>query len=454
MTCSYLCRGCLSHFSVACKNAPIPLFLRFVYAFLRIIVWMALRVFYRRRLVLGREHFRFDGPAIVIANHPSTLMDVLNPALEICQEMFFLANYGLFRHPVSRWLLERLFCIPVMRPEDMRPGETRDNTRAFEAVFEHLARRGVLFIAPEGTSWMHRFVRPLKTGTARMALGAEAQNAWQLGVKVIPVGLSYSAPHRFRSDVVVQAGPPVWVAQWREEWEADPSAAVESMTQHLESCLRKLSLDARDEQGEQALEQWEALLHGEERLPQKAAFERLQQWLHRHLSDDRLVQQTLIYRRRLAEARLPDMALSSRCRKGVLRRRLALIAGLPLFALGGAFYFLPCFLPHWINRRLDLYVGYSATVMITAGIVVFPLYGWGIFCVLRGAELSALAALSFLGVLFGLGPFVEWYLTALGLERARVRARRYAQRAPTAYAQLLQLRASLCAQLGLHKGDG
>lgn len=401
---------------MACKNAPIAPLLRLIYAVLRAVVWVSVRVFYRRRLVLGREHLRFDGPAIVVVNHPSTLMDVLNPALEICQEMFFLANYGLFRHPVSRWLLTRLFCIPVMRSEDVRPGEERDNSQAFEASFRHLERGGVLFIAPEGTSWMNRFVRPLKTGTARIALGAEARNGWQLGVKIVPIGLSYSAPHRFRSEVVVNAGPPVYAAEWREVWETDPAAAIEGLTQYLEMQLKQLSIHAVNEEGEQALTMWEEILQNDHPLPQRAAFERSQRLAHTLLHDAEAVRQAIAYRQALERAGLSDAAFSPRRRKGRLWRWVGLVLGFPLFAVGAAFWFLPCFIPYWLNRRLNLYIGYSATVMVVAGIVVFPLYGWVAFRVARMAGLSAGEAVVVLAALAASGLLVERYWEALRLE--------------------------------------
>ncbi|HNE29647.1 MAG TPA: 1-acyl-sn-glycerol-3-phosphate acyltransferase, partial [Saprospiraceae bacterium] len=179
------------------RNAPLHPVLRFIYAWLRLTAWLGIVVFYRRRLLLGREHLRFDGPAIVIVNHPNTLMDVLVPGVHIHQEMFFLANYGLFKNPVSNWLLRRLFCIPVKRREDVEEGEARDLDATFEQCYRHLEKNGVLFIAAEGTSWMNRFVRPLKTGTARIGFGTEARNGWQLGVKIIPIGLSYPTPNLF-----------------------------------------------------------------------------------------------------------------------------------------------------------------------------------------------------------------------------------------------------------------
>ena len=89
-------------------NAPIHPFLRFLYGFFRLLARGFVGLFFREKVLLGKEHLRFDGPAIIVLNHPSTLMDVFTPGIHIRQEMFFLANYGLFKHPVSNWLLSRL----------------------------------------------------------------------------------------------------------------------------------------------------------------------------------------------------------------------------------------------------------------------------------------------------------------------------------------------------------
>ncbi|MCS6929455.1 MAG: 1-acyl-sn-glycerol-3-phosphate acyltransferase [Saprospiraceae bacterium] len=419
-----------------CKNAPIPLLPRLIYATIRGIAWISVRIFYRRRLVLGREHLRFDGPAIVLVNHPSTFMDVLNPGLAICQEMYFLANYGLFRHPVSNWLLRRLFCIPVMRAEDARPGEARDNRSAFEASFRHLERGGVLFIAPEGTSWMNRFVRPLKTGAARIALEAEARHGWQLGLKVIPIGLSYSAPHRFRSEVVICAGQPIFIAEWRTYWESRPKEAIRRLTLYFEAQLKQLSIHAGDETGEQVLSMWEEMLQNDYPLPQHQAFERSQRLVRTSLRDATAVRQTLEYCQVLKQLNLPDAVFSPRQRARRLQRQMQLLLGFPLFALGYAFWFLPCFIPFWTNRLLKLYIGYSATVMIGTGVMVFPLYGWAVFWGLRQAGLHAAEALVSMAALTFLGLFVERCLEALHLERAFLLAAR--KRNSSAESTLLQ----------------
>ncbi|MFN0013848.1 MAG: 1-acyl-sn-glycerol-3-phosphate acyltransferase [Saprospiraceae bacterium] len=409
---------------MAYKNIRLHPFLRLIYLLLRVLVRVSVRVFYRRRLVLGSQNLRFDGPAIVIVNHPSTLMDVLNPAIEVRQEMFYLANYGLFRHPVSKWLLARLYCIPVMRKEDVAVGEARNNNDAFEASYQHLEKNGVLFIAAEGVSWMNRFVRPLKTGAARIALGAEARNEWNLDVKIVPIGLSYPTPHLFRSEVVIHVGEPVPVRNWRSDWQKNATDTASDLTNYLENQLKALSIHARDEAGDHLLARLEELLQNENPLPQKAAFERSQGLVKTALDNASLREQTAAYFALLEQYGLEDRGV---CEVQKQQQRIwrlpVLMLGFPLFAAGYIFWFLPCYLPWLLNKKMGLYVGYSATIKILAGVFTFPLALWGWFRLGLLAGLSTGWAFAMLAIFVGLGFFVEMYLDWWAQWRAARRAR-------------------------------
>ncbi len=439
---------------MAYRNIRLHPALRLIYLLLRILVWVSVRVFYRRRLVLGREHLRFDGPAIVITNHPSTLMDVLNPAVEIRQEMFFLANYGLFKNPVTNWLFRLLYCIPVKRREDVTAGEERNNYEAFEQSFRHLEQYGVLFIAPEGTSWINRFVRPIKTGTARIAFGAESRNNWQLDLKIMPVGLSYSAPDRFRSDVVVQFGAPVYPRDWADAWARSRPEAVDALTAYLEEQLKALSIHTRDEAGEQLITRLEEILHNEQPLPQVAEFERSQLLVKTVLDNSALRTQTGAYFQALQQHLATDAAVAA-SRQNNLRRRwwgdvVLLTLGLPLFAAGYAFWFLPCFLPAWANKKMGLYIGYSSTVKILLGLFTIPLALWGAFRLAllwsHSAEMAGLA----LAVLVVLAGLVEQYQDCFKRYRVRSAALRLQRTDADAIQSLQQQRSSILAALNNH----
>ena len=436
---------------MAYRNIRLHPILRLIYLFLRFLVWLGVSVFYRRRLILGREHLRFDGPAIVIANHPSTLTDVLNPALHIRQEMFFLANYGLFKHPVSNWLFRRLYCIPVKRREDVAEGETRDNDEAFRQSFQHLGKNGVLFIAPEGTSWMNRFVRPLKSGTARIALGAEAANNWQLGVKIIPAGLSYSAPHLFRSDVVVHFGAPVYARDWAGQWTKDRIGAVDALTEHLENALKTLSIHTRDEAGERALTQWETMLQNEHPLPQHPAFERSQRLVNTCLDKPELRAQTETYFSELEKSGLTDAVVAAAQKDRAPWREGLQMGGLlftfPLFALGYAFWWLPCYLPWLLNKKLNFYIGYSSTVKMLAGLITFPLALWAAWRAAGHFLQNGWLALVVTAAAVALGLFAEryqdWWSQWRLLQNSRQAVREKAEVLKT----LQQQRRAILAQL-------
>lgn len=403
------------------RNRPLPLIPRLIYRSLRALAWAGVRVFYRRRVVLGREHLRFDGPAIVIANHPSTLLDVLNPGVHIHQEMFFLANYGLFKHPVTNWLFRLLFCIPVKRKEDVAEGERRDNEAAFEASYQHLEQHGVLFIAPEGTSWMNRLAREFKTGAARIACGAEARGDWKLDVKVVPCGLTYSAPHLFRSDVVVQYGAPVYARDWADAWAADPQRAAEAMTVALQDRMQDLCIRVRDEAGDALLARVETLLHNSAPLPLAEEYARTKALMPRVLENAGLAEKTRSYFEDLHAADITDegLVLAAEPAPRAWYEALLLLVGAPLGLLGLAAWFLPCFLPWLLNRQLKLYVGYSSTVKIVAGILTFPLAFWGMWrlgLALGGTPWHGLGALA--GFVF-LGFYTEQYFDLLRRFRAR-----------------------------------
>lgn len=427
--------------------------LRLIYLLLRLMTAAAVGVFYRRRTVLGREHLSFEGPAIVVSNHPSTLMEPLNVGLHIRQEMFFLANYGLFKNPVSNWILTRLFCIPVKRREDVAEGEARDNDAAFEQSFRHLEKKGVLYIAAEGVSWMHRWVRDFKTGTARIAFGAESRNGWGLGVKIVPVGLSYSAPNLFRSHAVIQYGEPVLARDWAAAWQQDPDRAVDDLTAELQRRVTALTIHTRDEEGERHIGHWEEMARNQQPISPEAAFRRSQIFTEKHLDDVPLRASTDLYFQGISSAGLTDSGLAQQSAGRISRWRAAadvvfLTLGFPVFVLGWAAWFLPCWLPWLLARRLNLYIGYDSNVKVLAGFFTLPLGLWAATTVLRWAGFCQNWPPSLVWLaLIGAGFFAEQYLDVRQRTVERWQAGRFARLFPAQAEALARQRAAIVSQL-------
>ena len=68
-----------------------------LYRFLRMLVRVTLRIFYKEFFVLGREKLPSEGPIIMVANHPNTLMDPLIVASLLKQRAGFMGNGSLFQ---------------------------------------------------------------------------------------------------------------------------------------------------------------------------------------------------------------------------------------------------------------------------------------------------------------------------------------------------------------------
>ena len=85
-----------------------------------------------------------------------------------------------------------------------------DHSKVYDAVFDELEAEGCIGIFPEGGSHDRSDLLPMKAGVAIMALGAEAKHPG-CGVKIIPIGMNYFHPHKFRSRAVIEFGHPIEV---------------------------------------------------------------------------------------------------------------------------------------------------------------------------------------------------------------------------------------------------
>jgi glycerol-3-phosphate O-acyltransferase / dihydroxyacetone phosphate acyltransferase len=423
----------------------------FIYHFVRNLAWISTRVFYKNKTIIGQENLKIESAAIVISNHPSTLLDVFNVGPETRRNMFFLANYGLFKHPVSRWVFSRLYCIPVKRKEDVEEGEARDNDAAFEASFEHLAKGGILFIAPEGVSFMNRWVRPFKTGTARIALGAEKRNNGALNLKIIPSGVSYNAPNLFRSNVVVEYGTQIDVQDWMHNYKGKPEDAVDAFTNHLEEIVGKLSINARNERGELFITKVEKMLENSHALPQKEDYSRSKNILDKHLDNDTLINEVNDYHILLTKEGLKDIGIVLQAKNYPLLRLIwrlvSLIIGLPLAILGNLFWFLPCFIPWFVARKMKLYIGYDSNIKIVLGIFTLPLMAW--FTYKFGMHLFESPMLSAFFVLYLvlLGFFLEYYEQNLEKFLEGMKAFRLAKSKKETFSRMIKKRNEIIGEL-------
>ncbi|GAA5989366.1 hypothetical protein JCM10908_001279 [Rhodotorula pacifica] len=87
-----------------------------------------------------------------------------------------------------------------------------DQSNMYSAVYQRLTEGGSIGIFPEGGSHDRTDLLPLKAGVSIMALGAISAHP-NLRLQIVPVGMSYFHPHKFRSRAVVEFGSPIDIPQ-------------------------------------------------------------------------------------------------------------------------------------------------------------------------------------------------------------------------------------------------
>lgn len=330
--------------------------------------------------MINRQHFRFDRPTILVSNHPNTLLDPLHAAVRVPMIVHFLANASLFNGTFFNWFFSTFFCIPVERPQDVN-GRALNNQEAFRQASDFLGKGGCLYIAPEGTSFKGRRIRPLKTGAARIALNAEGQKGFELGLSIMPVGLTYEASNCFDSRLTICAGNPIWIKDYKGLYQEDAFQAARQLTDDLEATLRSLVVHTRDEEEDRLIGRIETLLRNSSPAPEPVHFTRTQHLIEQlHTWQEQAPQEALEFRQEvdqyfsaLQEQRTEDKALARPLRPWWLHF-IGLVLLFPVFLHGLAHNFLPAFIPVGLARRLKLDVEYNSTLKIMVGLVTFPLF--------------------------------------------------------------------------------
>jgi len=168
-----------------------------LYRFLKLLVGLGIRFYYKEVRVKNKVNLKTEGPLIIIANHPNTLMDAMMLG-HVCQQpIHYMAKATLFDSKFKMWLLRSLNMIPINRIGEGRIKGV-SNQDSFLACYEMLEKGKTLVVFPEGTSFQERHLRQLKSGTARIALETERRNNNTLGLMVLPIGLNYSQAEKFR----------------------------------------------------------------------------------------------------------------------------------------------------------------------------------------------------------------------------------------------------------------
>ncbi len=413
-----------------------------LYTLLKYIIGTALKVYFKNIHVRNVELLPKDKPLIIVPNHPSAFMDPLIVASLIKPHLHFLAKGGSFKNPIARWIFGRLNMIPIFRPHES-PKQMHKNKEVFQKAFNLLRENGSIIIFPEGISITERKLRKLKTGAARIALGAEADNNYNLDVKIIPVGINYSNPHRFQSEVFINFSKPIEVSEYLEEYRNDERAAVESLTEEIRARLEEHIIAIENEDLDSMVASIEIIYKQD--LKEEVGIKKGEQdrdfqvtkdiidAIHRINERDpirvELVREKIEdYMNNLERLHLQDHVLKQGSKnQSIITDAIAVvfkfILGLPFFLFGVINNYLPFKIPEFF-ARMALPHFYGAIAMST-GIITFSLfYSLQIWAVINYVDLGYDPIIS--GIIYGIllpitGMFSIYYWRRLIRDREKWR---------------------------------
>jgi len=187
------------------------------------------------------------GPMLIVANHSNSLMDPAFVVVAARRTVRFMTKHTLLQHKQIGWLIAAVGSVPVYRAMD-NPKEVGRNFDSFRDVHAAIARGDAVGIFPEGTSHSASRLQPLKTGAARIALGA-AQLAGS-SFPIVPIGLVFRDRRSFRSSARVIVGDS---CEWADlaACGAQDKVAVRELTRRIEQSMLAVTLNLRSWADEQ-----------------------------------------------------------------------------------------------------------------------------------------------------------------------------------------------------------
>lgn len=366
--------------------------------------------FYSRFEVTGVQVIPENSGVILCVNHVNALIDGVVLQASTDRDIRPLARSGLFRNPLLKPILNMIGAVPIYR-KNTEESDTSKNQDSFSQCYQILAENQILVIFPEGQSHSNPYVQEIKTGAARIALGAIHVNG--VAPVVIPVGMTFSRKRKGRTEVLVHYGKPVDLNTPDDMNEHD---AVNLITERVQDGIEAVTLNTRTWKEldlVSRLERFFALRQGKHRksnLTQRfKALQRLieaQQLLQEHEPDKirSLMSKMRMFERLCDACGINNYHLAVQYRPILLLmyflRTLGIVfVGFPVALWGILNSYIPYKITDFFTHKFSKDIDQQDTARILVGIAVFSIF-WGIQSHLVYRNFGLQWSLVYLGSLF------------------------------------------------------
>lgn len=163
---------------------------------------LALLIFCRKLVINKPSILQSKGPLLLACNHPNSFLDAVILDVLFEQPVWSLARGDAFKGNLISRVLAALKILPVYRTSE-GVENLAENYKTFDACIQIFRQNGIILIFSEGKCINEWHLRPLKKGTARLAIKAWEEN---IPLRVLPVGINYSSFKRFGKNIILNFG--------------------------------------------------------------------------------------------------------------------------------------------------------------------------------------------------------------------------------------------------------
>lgn len=343
------------------------------------------RVFFRRIFYSNLKKVPFEKPLIFAGNHQNSFMDGTLVGAYLPQPIHFLMRADMFRNPVARFCLKELNVSPVYRFEEGLEN-VHKNLDTFKYIYKVLKKNGNYVVFSEGICVQEKRLQKLRKGTARMAFGAEELHG--LDVNIVPVGINYTYPTRFRKEVLINFDDPFSIRELSDLHKVNPAKALLAFNEKVEAGLKKQVIIVGNPENDNIAEQLLVIGRNNIVLPffkwrfdsddrrklEKNICDRIN-WLAENSNEslDKLKKKAETYFQLLKMNHLSDENIARKLDFGFIRYVSALF-GLPVFIAGYLANLIPFILPRIICTILIRDPRFYSSVYIGISTVLYLIY--------------------------------------------------------------------------------
>jgi 1-acyl-sn-glycerol-3-phosphate acyltransferase len=208
-----------------------------LYRFAKILMWITLRIFFRKIKIIGTEKLLNSKPAILIANHTASFLDAMVLSVFLKRPLYYFVRGDIFHHPLVYKIFTMLHMVPIFSGDDGKDNLAK-NRNTFNRGRDILQGNKLLLIFPEGFSRLSKSITPFKKGTARVAFQTAFDSNLKEDLTIETVALNYSF-HGFRSDLVIRVGDSINLAPYEDLYRTQPNHAISKLTLKMYDVFEK-----------------------------------------------------------------------------------------------------------------------------------------------------------------------------------------------------------------------